>query len=66
MARAVADPDFPLVYNDKFREYGIPIQDRGSSIILISFCPFDGAKLPDSLRDEWFDRLDCPNLLGSQ
>lgn len=58
MARALADPDIPLVYNDKFREYGIPVQDGGSSVMLIKYCPFCGTKLPDSLRDEWFDRLD--------
>jgi hypothetical protein len=58
MARALADQDTPLFYNDKFREYSITIQDGGSSVMMIGFCPFDGAKLPDSLRDEWFDRLD--------
>jgi hypothetical protein len=58
MARALADPDIPLAYDDKFCEYGILVQDGGSSIIVIEFCPFCAAKLPDSLRDEWFDRLD--------
>jgi hypothetical protein len=58
MARALADPDIPLVYNDKFREYGITILDGGSSVMLIEYCPFCGAKLPGSLRDEWFNRLD--------
>lgn len=29
MARGLADPDVPLVYNDKFREHGITIQDCG-------------------------------------
>lgn len=58
MERALADPDIPLVYNDKFREYGIAIQDGGSSVVIIEFCPFSGTKLPESLRDEWFDRLD--------
>jgi hypothetical protein len=57
MVRVLADPDIPLVYNDKFREYSITIQDRGSSVIMIEFCPFDSARLPGSLRDEWFDRL---------
>jgi hypothetical protein len=58
LAHALADPDIPLVYNDLFREYSIPIQEGGSSFMLIEFCPFCGTKLPESLRDEWFDRLD--------
>jgi hypothetical protein len=58
IASALADPDIPLVYDDKFREYGIPVQDGGSSVVVIEFCPFCGTKLPDPLRDEWFDRLD--------
>jgi hypothetical protein len=60
-ARVLADPNILLVYDDKLREYGIPVQDGGSSMIVIEFCPFCGAKLPGSLRDEWFDRLE---LLG--
>jgi len=58
MARALDDLSIPLAYNDKFREHSIPIQDGGSSVAIIQFCPFCGAKLPDSLRDEWFERLD--------
>jgi hypothetical protein len=58
MGRALADLDIPVVYNDKLREHSILIQDGGSSVALIEFCPFCGAKLPDSLRNEWFDRLE--------
>jgi hypothetical protein len=58
LVRAVADPDIPMAYNDMFRESGIFVQDGGSSVMVIEFCPFCGVKLPDSLRDEWFDRLD--------
>jgi hypothetical protein len=57
MAHALVDPDVPLVYNDKFREYGLRILDGGTSVLLISHCPWDGVKLPESLRHEWFDRL---------
>jgi hypothetical protein len=32
--------------------------DGGSSVPLARFCPWCGTKLPDSLRDRWFDRLD--------
>jgi hypothetical protein len=30
--------------------------------LMIEFCPFCGAKLPDSLRGQWCDRLDQPGL----
>tara|TARA_R110002096_G_scaffold350395_3_gene543621 strand:+ start:68068 stop:68355 length:288 start_codon:yes stop_codon:yes gene_type:complete len=45
-------------YVPRFREYGIRIVDRGTSKQLIKFCPWCGHDFPDSLRDEWFDRLD--------
>jgi hypothetical protein len=47
---------------NKFREYGISYLDGGSSCQLICFCPWCGHKLPDSLRDEWFDMLDEKGL----
>jgi hypothetical protein len=55
---APLDPDYPLVYVDTYREYGIRIFDGGTSYLQIHFCPFCGATLPPSLRDEWFKRLD--------
>lgn len=30
----------------------------GSSGLLMDYCPFCGQRLPESLRDAWFDRLD--------
>jgi hypothetical protein len=58
MAMHVADQDVPVVYNRRFREYGIKILDGGTAVQLITFCPWCGSKLPDSLRDAWFQRLD--------
>lgn len=50
-------------YLPKFREYGIPLlEDRGTSVLSISFCPFCGAALPGSVRDDWFDRLEALGL----
>ena len=46
-----------IEYVPKFREYGISVSDGGTSFILIQFCPWCGARLPASLRDEWFDAL---------
>ena len=45
-------------YVPKFREYGVPVHDGGQSHIQINFCPWCGAKLPSSLRDEWFRELE--------
>ncbi len=46
-------------YSAKFDEYGLRIYDGGSSSMIIFFCPWCGNKLPSSLRDEWFDRLEA-------
>lgn len=62
METHVLDPDIPLVYNRRFREYGINVLDGGSSVQMIRFCPWCGGKLPDSLRDAWLQRLTEMNL----
>ncbi len=53
--------DKPIWYYSKFDEYGIPHSDLVggfiSGYITITHCPWCGAKLPESRRDEWFDRL---------
>ncbi|HJX48173.1 MAG TPA: hypothetical protein VJ375_10015 [Gaiellaceae bacterium] len=35
-----------------YREYGLIVHDGGSSMIVIDYCPFCGARLPESLRAE--------------
>ena len=50
-------PDRLIVYVARFDEYGIIVHDGGGSHIAIAFCPFCGAKLPESKRALWFDRL---------
>lgn len=53
-----ACPDQVVIFNDKFTEYGLPIRDgAGGGVIVIAYCPFCGAKLPESGRDAYFDRL---------
>jgi hypothetical protein len=54
---AVQDPDIPITYSPRFREFGIRVLDGGSSAILLLFCPWSGTKFPDSLRDAWFEEL---------
>ena len=45
-------PDCLIHYSPRYREYGIIIHDGGSSFVRIAFCPWCGAKLPGSLRDD--------------
>jgi hypothetical protein len=53
------DPDALVSYSPKFNEYGLIIHDGGSSVVLVSFCPWCGTRLPDSLRERWFSELEA-------
>lgn len=55
-------PDTVIIYHEPFEEYGIPIRDGGASYLLLSHCPFCGAKLPESGRDAWFDAIEVAEL----
>jgi len=55
-------PDCLVAYSPKFREYGLIIHDGGSSCGVIRFCPWCGARLPESLRYRWFDELEALGL----
>ena len=50
--------DSPIIYIEKFDEYGLKILDGGTSSVLIEFCPWCGKKLPESKRDQWFDEIE--------
>lgn len=54
----IDDKEVPIMFIEKFREYGIMVLDGGSSYIILANCPWCGAALPKSLRMEWFDALD--------
>lgn len=58
MRKHLRDGDVAVVYLPKFREYGIRILDGGSSIQVISYCPWCGRQLPTSLREQWFKAID--------
>lgn len=49
--------DKVIYYSSRFNEYGIPLDD-GISYILIEYCPWCGQKLPNSLREKWFAELE--------
>ena len=57
MERHLAKSEVAVIYTPKLREYGILYRDGGSSQ-RIQYCPWCGKKLPSSLRNEWFDKLD--------
>jgi hypothetical protein len=58
-ASAFDCPDALVSYTPKFNEYALIVHDGGSSGIRIAFCPWCGAKLPESLREKWFAELEA-------
>ncbi len=42
----------------RWQEYGLIIHDGGTSYVTIDFCPWCGARLPESQSDRWFDELE--------
>jgi uncharacterized protein DUF6980 len=57
MSIVLSGDEYPIAFTPKFREYGLQIQDGGSSSLVLHYCPWCAAKLPESLRDRWFDEL---------
>lgn len=60
----IEDDNIPVEYISKFREYAIRISDN--ELAIMSYCPRCGTRLPDSLRDEWFERLWSAGLDGPE
>jgi hypothetical protein len=58
MACYLNEGDVAISCIPKFREYGISVGDGGSSHIKLRYCPWCGIKLPQDLRNEWFDQLE--------
>jgi hypothetical protein len=57
MVQFVDDPQVPIDYDPRFREYSLLLRGSGG-LQLIRHCPWCGARLPDSLRDLFFDEMD--------
>ncbi|MCL5282257.1 MAG: hypothetical protein M1376_20420 [Planctomycetes bacterium] len=52
--------DAIIYYDLIFDEYGIIVHKPDARYFLsIHFCPWCGAKLPESKRDLWFDKLEA-------
>ena len=58
MASHLKGGELPITYGARFREYGLAYRDGGTSCQLLQYCPWCGSKLPSSLRDRWFERLE--------
>lgn len=56
---AVQSPETPITYNASFREWGLELNDGGTSVLAISHCPWCGVRLPISLRDRWFEEVEA-------
>jgi len=54
--------DMGIIYYPIFREYGILYTDGGTSFQVIAYCPWCSHKLPSSLRNEWFDKVEKMGL----
>ncbi len=48
-------------YLERFREFYIKLSTN-SGLQLIHFCPWSGKPLPQSVRDQYFDILEDPEL----
>ncbi len=62
MERHIDNKELSLIFIPKFREYGILYTDGGTSFQVIGYCPWCGSRLPESLRDEWFDAIENMGL----
>ena len=58
MDRNLRSTRVSISFFNKFREYGIKGTTEGDSHHVIRFCPWCGTRLPESLRDEWFDEME--------
>lgn len=58
MSRHLHEGEVAIVFLKPYREFGIKILDGGTSVQLIRSCPWCGTRLPESLRDEWFDEME--------
>lgn len=58
--RHFAELGYPFRYDDKLREHFVVVRDDAETELrqAVNFCPICGEKLPESLRGEWFDRLE--------
>jgi hypothetical protein len=50
--------DILVEFNPRMREWGVPIPDYfGGGTVVFEHCPWCGVRLPESLRDRYFEEL---------
>jgi len=54
------DQRVPILYLAKYREYNIPLlyKNKVTALQGIMYCPWCNKKLPERLRDKWFEILE--------
>jgi hypothetical protein len=50
-------PNETMLWIDSWNEYRLPVPKRGYTSTLIDYCPWCGAALAPSRRDEWYEKL---------
>jgi len=57
MEEAVKDSEHPLYYSGAYQEFGMQLAGQFEYSVL-NYCNWCGIKLPESRRDEWFEKLE--------
>ena len=53
------NPTLTIGYSPFFREFGLVLRDAIiEQLVLITYCPFCGSKLPEPQRERWFSELE--------
>ena len=63
MRLAVSSEEIPIVYEPKFREYGIRVLDGGTSNIELLYCPWSGHKLLQACEISGLTNLSARELI---
>ena len=62
LEHALHTDNVPLIEVKKYREIGIRGLNGGTSYIDLFFCPWCSARLPSSVRSQWFEELKRRNI----
>ncbi len=57
MAMLLNEQKVAITYTPHFREYAILLIGNGDVSQSVKFCPWCGQRLPESLRETWFDKI---------
>lgn len=57
MQKALQDTEHPLYYSSAYQEFGIQLSSKFEYRVM-SYCPWCNSRLPESRRDQWFEKLE--------